>query len=334
FPAPVVSKEMCQEIALLLSAGVSTDQSKLVSKEFPRVDEPSRARENTLKTVNSSEEALIKTQLKIMDIGPPLIDLYARVVAVADDTPAGVRSRRSLQAALQQWGRAYAHISRKRREAIVNATDPRVDYLLKDETVFTRGKEAREHLFTGEFLELMLKEASQDETLARRDQAAAAASRGRRNPIRMAGYGNSSGSSAPRVYGDDFEPTARGRGRGRGGHGRGVSRGRYETSISLASVSPAAPIFCNGEIGARLSLFSERWGSVTRDPWVLDTVTNGLRISFISQPIQRMFPREVVMSEEMKAVCDAEVASLLAKKAITAIEDDSVGFVCSFFCIP
>lgn len=34
FPAPAVSKEICQEITLLLSAGVSTDQSKLVSKEI------------------------------------------------------------------------------------------------------------------------------------------------------------------------------------------------------------------------------------------------------------------------------------------------------------
>ena len=85
-----------------------------------------------------------------MDIGPPLIDHYARVSATADDSPAGVRSRRSLQAALQQWRRAYAHISRKRREAVNSATDPRVEYLLKDETIFTSGKEAREHLFTGE----------------------------------------------------------------------------------------------------------------------------------------------------------------------------------------
>ncbi|KAI9555982.1 hypothetical protein GHT06_018540 [Daphnia sinensis] len=172
-------QELSQEISSLLSAGVSTDQSKLLSKEFPIAFEEEnftlkppkldgwmsrRARDkNTLKTVNSSEESLIKTQLKIMDIGQPLIDLYVRVVAVAHGTPAGVRSRRSLQAALQQWGRAYAHISRKRRETIVNATDPRIDYLLKDETVFTRGKEACEHLFTGEFLDLMLKEASQDE---------------------------------------------------------------------------------------------------------------------------------------------------------------------------
>ncbi len=35
-----------------------------------------------------------------------------------------------------------------------------------------------------------------------------------------------------------------------------------------------------------------------------------------------------------KAVCDAEVASLLAKNSIVEVEDDSIKFVCSFFCIP
>jgi hypothetical protein len=87
-----------------------------------------------------------------MDIGSPLIDLYARVSSVADDTPGSIRSRRYLQAALKKWGRAYAHISRKRREAIVSNMDPRVDYPSKDETVFTRGKEARENLFTSVLL--------------------------------------------------------------------------------------------------------------------------------------------------------------------------------------
>jgi hypothetical protein len=42
-----------------------------------------------------------------------------------------------------------------------------------------------------------------------------------------------------------------------------------------------------------------------------------------------MFSRDVVMSVEMPAFCDAKVASLLAKKAITTVEDDSVGFIFS-----
>ena len=83
-----------------------------------------------------------------------------------------------------------------------------------------------------------------------------------------------------------------------------------------------------------MHLFSERWALVTSDPWVLDTMTNGLKIDFISHPIQCMPPRDEVISEEMQAVCNAEVASLLAKNAIFEVENDSIGFVCSFFCIP
>ncbi|KAK4027998.1 hypothetical protein OUZ56_017161 [Daphnia magna] len=151
FSTPVVPKEICREIASLLAVGVSTDQSTLVSKEFPfRSEEEDfslktpkldrwisrRAKEkNVLKTVNSMKEMLIKTQLKIMDIDPPLIDLYSRVSATPDDIPA---------------------------ESEDNQLS--APHLLKDESAFTTGKETREHLFTGEFLSLMLWEANQDET--------------------------------------------------------------------------------------------------------------------------------------------------------------------------
>ena len=40
------------------------------------------------------------------------------------------------------------------------------------------------------------------------------------------------------------------------------------------------------------------------------------------------------MSVQMAAVCNAEIDSLLQKKAVVEIFDDSPGFVCSFFCIP
>lgn len=79
------------------------------------------------------EDTLIKTQPKVMDIGPSQIDLCARMSNNPNGTPAGARLIRSLQAALQQWRvRAFAHISRKRRESVVSATDQRVYYLIKD----------------------------------------------------------------------------------------------------------------------------------------------------------------------------------------------------------
>ncbi|KZS01612.1 Uncharacterized protein APZ42_001680, partial [Daphnia magna] len=68
-----------------------------------------------LKIVNAKEEALVRTQLKIMDIGPPLIDLYSKLSTVEEAAISGLR--RSLQAALKQWGRAFVHVSKKRRES-------------------------------------------------------------------------------------------------------------------------------------------------------------------------------------------------------------------------
>jgi hypothetical protein len=73
---------------------------------------------------------------------------------------------------------------------------------------------------------------------------------------------------------------------------------------------------------------------VTDDPWVLDTVAEGLRINFISEPLQSSSPRDVSMSEEMQAACKTEVESLLKKGAIEESTDGSAGFVCSFFCVP
>jgi hypothetical protein len=39
-----------------------------------------------LKSVSAREEALVRTQLKIMDIGPPLIDLYSRLATLEEAT--------------------------------------------------------------------------------------------------------------------------------------------------------------------------------------------------------------------------------------------------------
>jgi hypothetical protein len=327
----LVSKEICEEMSSLLVNGVSTEQSLQTSKEFPLSFEEQgfslmppkldgfmsrRAREKGLfKIVSAREEALVKTQLKIMDIGPPLIDLYSRIAKVVENSPEAVKAGRAIKAALQQWGRAYAHVSKKRRDAVISVTDPRVDYLLKDVSVFTTGKKASELLFTGNFLELMLKEANQDETLAKRDLAVAAATRGRRNPFRSTRRGQSEPPARqPQFF--EYQPVERGRGRGRralldhrGPRGRGGASRRYELSPLSLSVSS----LCNAEnvkVGARLRDFAKNWVMVLEDPWVLRTVSEGLVIYFSSRPTQQSRPYEVAMSVEMQTVCDSEVTSI------------------------
>jgi hypothetical protein len=70
----------------------------------------------------------------------------------------------------------------------------------------------------------------------------------------------------------------------------------------------------SASVGGRLRLFASVWSSITDDPWVLDTISNGLDIDFISFPVQSAVPRDIKMSVQMAAVCNAEIDSLLQKK--------------------
>jgi hypothetical protein len=155
-----------------------------------------------------------------------------------------------------------------------------------------------------QFLERMLTEAHQDGTLARRDKAAAAVDR--RNPVRSTRRGQHFPPSPhPSPYGEGQPSERTGRVRGRRGVGDSRSgRGRGNPNPRRYDLSPliSSPCILStpdvGEIWARLSLLADRWPEVTNDPWVLDTVTDGLKIDFISKPFQRrhltMFPCPVI----------------------------------------
>ena len=177
--------------------------------------------------------------------------------------------------------------------------------------------------------------------MARRDKAAAAVER--RNPVRSTRRDQYFlPPTRPSPYGErqPSERTGRARGRrgvgdSRGGRGRGnPNPRRYDLSPPLMSSPCILSTPDVVKIGARLSLFADRWPEVTDDPWVLDTVTDGLKIDFISEPFQRSSPRDVSISGDMQAVCQAEICSLLRKGAIEEITDGSAGFLCSFFCVP
>lgn len=56
--------------------------------------------------------------------------------------------QRGLQAAIQQWGRSFLHVTRKRREAVINMAEPEAEYLLKDPEAIAFRKEGCKHLLT------------------------------------------------------------------------------------------------------------------------------------------------------------------------------------------
>ena len=106
-----------------------------------------------------------------MDIAPPLIDLYARLNSLPDSE----LLKRPVQAALQQWGRAFHHIIKERQSAVIALAEPGSEYLLRDLEAFDSGIEARSFLFTDRYLQDMLTDANKDNTLAQAAKAAAAA---------------------------------------------------------------------------------------------------------------------------------------------------------------
>ncbi|KAK4027051.1 hypothetical protein OUZ56_016070 [Daphnia magna] len=144
-----VSKEISDEIRVWQTSGLSTEQNR--------------------RPYQKAEEAHIATQLKIMDIAPPLIDLYCKVCAL-DEGEEEAQAKMAVQAVLQQWGRAYHYITQKRRRSVVSLVDPAFDFLLST-LAYAPGKEAvTKAPFTEKFLESMLKEATQDATLANSKQ--------------------------------------------------------------------------------------------------------------------------------------------------------------------
>ncbi len=164
----------------------------------------------------------------------------------------------------------------------------------------------------------MFKEANQDETLARRDKAVAAAhvageiqfgrqgetSREILQAVKHIFRTTSREIVAEETAGEVFVDFKGTRGR------VGVSR-RYE----LSHLIPSRPYSCSQfpesvKVGSRLLDFANVWATVTDDPWLLNTVKNGLVINNLSQPAQNLLPRDVMMSDEMQSVCNSELSSL------------------------
>ncbi|EFX64711.1 hypothetical protein DAPPUDRAFT_117938 [Daphnia pulex] len=63
----------------------------------------------------------------------------------------------------------------------------------------------------------------------------------------------------------------------RGGGRGGFNNGRYVPEF-------ASPLTLSIPVGGRLSHFSSRWTKITKDPWVLEAVTNGFKVEFSSPP--------------------------------------------------
>jgi hypothetical protein len=311
-PAPlIVPQEVSDALSGWLTKGVSTEDSKAISKKTPlefldkefSVKPPKldgymhrRAKDKgKLKAVNASEESLITTQLKIMDVGPPLIDLYTRILSLGEGKTEK-KAQELVQDALRQWARAYHHITKQRRRAVIALVEPSFDFLTAEPEAFAPGKEARELLFTGKFLESMLKEASQDATLARTAKP--------KTSLRSKGKALADPSQSlprhpfvlrPRKATEQPHRGGGERGRPAGAHSwtRGVQRYvRFSKPVN----SPTQP--SDDEVGARLLAFAGQWSEVTDDSWVLDGIAQGIKLDFEALPTQLVIPPPLLQCQK------------------------------------
>ncbi len=265
------------------------------------------------KTVEAAEKVWLSTQFKIMDIAHSILNVYE--LLLLNNFPVGHPLRDGIESALQQWARAFNHVSRRRRHNVLACAAPRSAHLLEASDAFCT-EEAIKKLFGQTFLDAMLKEANQELTLNQIEAAATAStstqSRSRANP-----------------------GAQRGRGRGsRGGKGRGRGN-RYEpySFINWSNLLCGPLITNKPAVGGRLKFFADNWSLISVDNWVRQSV-KGVALDFESIPSQNFPPSAVAMSVEMQNVCDKEVADLLEKHAIVEVLDGSWGFLSSLFVIP
>jgi len=87
-------------------------------------------------------------------------------------------------------------------------------------------------------------------------------------------------------------------------------------------------------VGGRLSLFPDEWNKFCQDRWILDVVSQGLALDFVSIPERNSPPQPVLMSAELDKAFDDEVISLLEKRAIKEIDFEDGFFWSSVFAIP
>ena len=122
-----------------------------------------------------------------------------------------------------------------------------------------------------------------------------------------------------------------------GGFSRSGAAARNNNNSNNRYVSDSSvPLFVLDSVvvGARLCHFIVFWKSLSKDPWILSSVGEGVKIDFISPPFQTIAGRNMKMGKIQSEICAKEVKSFLEKGAIEPIVSSTEGFISGLFVIP
>jgi hypothetical protein len=227
----------------------------------------------------------------------------------------------AVDTALRLWGHTFHGITASRRENLLKISDPKFVSLLGEPDRFKTRQCGS--LFVRTFIKGMMKEARDDQQLR-------IVSRGSGPPLSR-GPGN---ASSARGASNSFHRNNSGRNghySGSSNHGSfnkgGASRSssfnnnRYVSDSSVSSLGVDSV-----KVGARLCKFVDFWKSLSKDPWILSSVRDGIKIDFTSPPFQTAAGRNLKMGKSQFEICDGEVKILLNKGAIKPVVRSSGGF--------
>ena len=314
-----IPRVVTRRLAATMAVGMGSEKAKALrdvvslkfdSKSFtlkcPRVDESIhmvfKQQRNT--TAESTEKHYLSFQYKVLDALKPVLAIRGECEG---ESVSLERIRQLSDTAIDLLGIALNHLSHHRRRNIMKVTDPGLVDMLKNSSHFSEHE--IEYLFGDQFIKDMRDQASHMSTMNHVRRIMSQSTRGR-------GNFNQPSQGRPSQRRDDNNRPPNNFNGGTGGYTR------YANSASVV------------HIGGRLQSFARAWARVVKDPWVLSTITEGLKIDFKSKPFQHQQPTEIPMGATQESICDEEVTNLLAKGAVSKVPNDSEGFICSLFVIP
>ena len=306
---------------LLRDRAVPTYDSKSFCLKCPSVDESMLIAFKQFKNAaaEAAEKHYLSFQYKILDIAKPLLTLRG---ACESEAVTIETLRELIDLSLDLWALAFNHATHSRRRNILKVIEAELMLLLNNADHFSEDQTS--YLVGEKFVTAMRNQASHITTLRNVKRVVNQSTRGNSHPQRFhrrddRGIPSNRGHQPQRYANVQVWPKAT------------IPVTWPKATIPVTWPKATIPVNC---IGGRLKYSAEQWHLVTNDPWVLQTVRNGLIIAFSSPPFQRSMPRSAPMGECQSKICNDEVDSLLKKGATVVVQDNSDGFYSSlfFFC--
>ncbi|KAI9550901.1 hypothetical protein GHT06_004520 [Daphnia sinensis] len=266
----------------------------------PNLDEAFYIRLKTVKSSSATKanidpiEKIYRNQtFKILDLVKPIMFLASR-------TRKKKKSRadaKAVKTALKLWAVLYHDITNARRRNILAQIYPQNIGLLDDKAILPAGGE---HLFGPKFTQALVEQVK---TLNALENAGGApCPSGSNSGQRQSNRGFSQPPSA------SFS----------GGRYSNFNGSRYVQTI----------LAFDGSFGGRIARFAVEWSKMTLDPWILSTVSQGLHLDFISEPVQFTIQPNACMDAVQHDCCEQESEARQTVQRVRSLLE-ALGFVIS-----